>query len=226
MNASDVLVRDVVTVGPDDDVSKAVRLLVDHDISALPVIDSERRVIGVLSEADLIHREKIGTAKRRTWWLEAITPASVLALDYAKSHGRKVSELMSENVISADENTSLSDLANILEKHGIKRVPILKDGKLIGIVSRANLIQALASAPPKDESNQLADRGIREAILERLAEQSWTDFGERNVVVTNGVVHLWGLVSSPEERKALLALAESVPGVREVSDEMIASYLM
>jgi CBS-domain-containing membrane protein len=224
MNASDVMVRDVVTVGPDEDVSKAVKLLVDHDISALPVIDSERRVIGVLSEADLIHRENIGTAKHRTWWLEAVTPASMLALDYAKSHGRKVSELMSEHVISADENTSLSELANILEKHRIKRVPILKDGKLIGIVSRANLIQALASAPPKDESNQLADRGIREAILERLAEQPWTDFGERNLVVTNGVVHLWGLVSSPEEHKALLALAESVTGVREVSDEMIPSY--
>jgi CBS-domain-containing membrane protein len=224
MNASDVMVRDVVTVGPDEDVSKAVKLLVDHDISALPVIDSERRVIGVLSEADLIHRENIGTAKQRTWWLEAVTPASMLALDYAKSHGRKVSELMSEHVISADENTSLTDLANILEKHRIKRVPILKHGKLIGIVSRANLIQALASAPPKDESNQLADRGIREAILQRLAEQSWTDFGERNVVVTNGVVHLWGLVSSPEEHKALLALAESVTGVREVSDEMIPSY--
>jgi CBS-domain-containing membrane protein len=224
MNASDVMVRDVVTVGPDEDVSNAVKLLVDHDISALPVIDSERRVIGVLSEADLIHRENIGTAKQRTWWLEAVTPASMLALDYAKSHGRKVSELMSEHVISADENTSLTDLANILEKHRIKRVPILKHGKLIGIVSRANLIQALASAPPKDESNQLADRGIREAILERLAEQPWTDFGERNVVVTNGVVHLWGLVSSPEEHKALLALAESVTGVREVSDEMIPSY--
>jgi CBS-domain-containing membrane protein len=224
MNASDVMVRDVVTVGPEDEVSKAVQLLVDHDISALPVVDSEKRVIGILSEADLLHREKIGTEKHRPWWLEAVMPASVLALDYAKSHGRKVSELMSENVVAAAENTSISELANILEKHRIKRVPILKDGKLVGIVSRANLIQALASAPSKVEGDQLTDRGIRAAILAQLAEQSWTDFGERNIVVTNGVVHLWGLVSSPKEHKALLALAESVTGVREVSDEMIASY--
>jgi predicted transcriptional regulator len=202
-----------------------VQLMVDHDISALPVVDDDRRVIGVLSEADLIHREKIGTEKHRAWWLEAVTPASVLALDYAKSHGRNVSELMSENVISAAEDTPLFEIAKILEKHRIKRVPILKDGKLIGIVSRSNLIQALASAPSKVEGDQGADRGIRAAILARFAEQSWTGFGERNVVVTNGVVHLWGLVSSPEEHKALLALAESVPGVREVSDEMIASYL-
>jgi CBS domain-containing protein len=224
MNARDVMVQDVVTVGPDEDVAKALQLLVDHDISALPVVDGERRVIGILSEADLLHREKIGTEKHRAWWLEAVTPASVLALDYAKSHGRKVVELMSENIISADENTSLSELANILEKNRIKRVPILKDGKLVGIVSRSNLIQALASAPSQPENDQLADRGIRSAILARLAEQSWTDFGERNIVVPNGVVNLWGLVGSPEEHKALLALAESVPGVREVSDEMIASY--
>jgi CBS-domain-containing membrane protein len=224
MNASDVMVHDVVTIGPDEPVSKAVQLMVDHDISALPVVDDDRRVIGVLSEADLIHREKIGTEKHRAWWLEAIMPASVLALDYAKSHGRKVSELMSENVISAAEDTPLSEIASLLEKHRIKRIPILKDGKLIGIVSRSNLIQALASAPPKVEGDQVADRGIRAAILARLAEQSWTGFGERNVVVTNGVVHLWGLVSSPEEYKAFLAFAESVPGVREMSDEMIASY--
>ncbi len=224
MIASDVMVHDVVTIGPEEDVSKAVKLLVDHDISALPVVDDERRVIGILSEADLLHRDKIGTEQHRAWWLEAITPASVLALDYAKSHGRKVAEVMSDDIISADENTPLSDLANILEKNRIKRVPILKDGKLVGIVSRSNLIQALASAPSQPENDHLADRGIRSAILARLAEQSWTDFGERNIVVTNGVVNLWGLVGSPEEHKALLALAESVPGVREVSDEMIASY--
>jgi CBS domain-containing protein len=132
---------------------------------------------------------------------------------------------MSDNVISAAEDTPLSEIASLLEKHRIKRIPIVNEGKLVGIVSRSNLIQALASAPPKVEGDQMTDRGIGAAILARLAEQSWTDFGERNVVVTNGVVHLWGLVSSPEEHKALLALAESVAGVQEVLDEMIASYL-
>jgi CBS-domain-containing membrane protein len=131
MNASDVMVRDVVTVGPEEPVSKAVQLLVDHDISALPVVDSDRRVIGILNEADLLHRERIGTEKHRAWWIEAVTPPSVLALDYAKSHGRRVAELMSEDIISANEDTPLSKLANILEKHRIKRVPILKDASLL-----------------------------------------------------------------------------------------------
>lgn len=224
MNASDVMVHNVVTVGPDDDVSKAAQLLVDYDISALPVIDGERRVIGILSEGDLLHREEIGTDKQRPWWLEALTPSSVLAFDFAKSHGRKVAEVMSDHVISASEDASLAELANILEKNRIKRVPIIKDGKLVGIVSRANLIQALASAPPPPANDRAVDRGIRATILARLGEQPWTDFGERNIVVTDGVVHIWGLVGSPEERKALVALAEDVEGVRSVSDEMIASY--
>ncbi len=227
MDASDVMVRKVVTIGPDDDVAAAVRLLVDHDISALPVVDAENHVLGVLSEGDLLHREEDGTLRRRPWWVEALTPSSALALDYAKSHGRRVAEVMSAKVISAREDTPLWELANILEKNRIKRVPILKDGKLVGIVSRSNLIQALASAeaglrPPAEDA--AADRDIRNAVLARLADQPWTDFGERNIVVSDKVVHLWGLVGSPEEHKALLALAEGIPGVRKISDEMIASY--
>lgn len=227
MNASDVMVHNVVTIGPDDDIATAVRLLVDHDISALPVVDAAGRVVGVLSEGDLLHREEDGTATRKSWWVEALTPANALALSYAKSYGRRVAEVMSDRVISATEDTPLSQVANILEKNRIKRVPILKDGKLVGIVSRSNLIQALASAeaagapPAKDLT---ADRMIRDAILCKLAEQPWTDFGERNIVVADGIVHVWGLVGSPEEHKALLALAEGVPGVRKISDEMIASY--
>jgi CBS domain-containing protein len=227
MNASDVMVRNVVTVGPDDDVALAVRLLVDHDISALPVVDSSGHVVGVLSEADLLHRAEDGTLKKRPWWVEALTPPSALALDYAKSHGRRVAEVMSSQVISAREETPLSELATILEKHRIKRVPILKDGKLVGVVSRSNLIQALASAeadPAAPARDLTQDRAIRDAVLTQLANQPWTDFGERNILVSDGVVHLWGLVGSPEEHRALLALAEGIPGVRKISDETIASY--
>ena len=130
---------------------------------------------------------------------------------------------MSETVFSATPDASLSEIAAILERKRIKRVPIVQNGKLIGIVSRANLIQALASATERTLSAAAAssDQAIRLQILDRLVKQSWTGFGERNVIVADGVVHLWGLIDSPEERKALFALVESVPGVRRVADELI-----
>ena len=228
MKAMDVMVRDVVTVSPDDDVAVAIQLLADYDISALPVVDDDENVVGVISEADLLHREEIGTEKQRPWWLEAVTPASKLAGEFAKSHGRRVAEIMSTDVVSASEDTPLGAIATLLERHRIKRVPILRSGKLVGIVSRSNLIQALASSQARigagSGSGADADRKIRLELLDRLDDQDWTDFGERNVIVSDGIVHMWGLIGSADEHKALLALAEGVPGVVSVSDEMIPAY--
>jgi CBS domain-containing protein len=226
MKAIDVMVRDVITVKPGDDVARAVQLLAEHDISALPVVDDGGKVVGVVSEADLMRRQEIGTQKHRSWWLEAMTPGVTLAADFAKAHGGKVDEVMSDNVVSVSEETPLGEIASLLEKHRIKRVPVLRDGKLVGVVSRSNLIQALAAAhvPATAAQDVAGDRGIRLDVLDRIADQPWTDFGSRNVIVRNGVVHLWGLISSAEERKALIALAEEVPGVKGVADETFPAY--
>jgi CBS domain-containing protein len=224
MRAIDVMVHDVVTVRPDTDVAEAIKLLTEHDVSALPVLDHQGHLVGILSEADLIHRVEIGTEKHRRWWVEAVTGASTLAEEFAKSHGKKVVEIMTTRVVSVSEDTPLSEIAAVLERNGIKRVPVVKDGKLVGIVSRSSLIQALASVVGRIDQLDEADRQIRLDLLARLREQSWTDFGSRNITVTDRVVHLWGLVGSAAERKALLALAESVPGVSRVADEMIAAY--
>jgi CBS domain-containing protein len=224
MRAIDVMVRDVVTVRPDTDVADAVKLLAEHDVSALPVVDGEGNLLGILSEADLIHRAEIGTEKHRPWWLEAVTGASTLAEEFAKSHGKKVGEIMTSGAISVSEDTPLSEIAALFEQKRIKRVPVIKDGKLIGIVSRSNLIQALATVVGRMDQHHETDRQIRLDLLSRLQEQKWTDFGSRNITVSARVVHLWGLVGSEAERKALLALAEDVPGVSRVSDEMIPAY--
>jgi CBS-domain-containing membrane protein len=190
MKATDVMVRDVVTVKPETDVVTAIKLLVEHDISALPVLDQTGTVIGVISEADLVRRTEIGTEKQRPWWLEALTPGSILAEEFSKSHGRTVGEIISPHVVSASEDTSIGEIAALLERHRIKRVPIIKDGKLIGIVSRSNLIQALALAsPPRPDPAAAEDRNIRLELLSRLGDQKWTDFGSRNVIVAGGVVH-------------------------------------
>jgi len=224
MKAMDVMVRDVITVRPDDEVAAAIKLLAEHDVSALPVVDDGGKVVGEISEADLMRREEIGTERHRAWWLEAMTPGATLAGEFAKAHGRKVREIMSDTVVSAAEETPLAEIAALLEKHRIKRVPILRDGKLAGIVSRSNLIQALATSQVAAGSDGPADRSIRGELLDRLGEQAWTDFGSRNVIVRDGVVHLWGLVGSPQEHKALLALAEQVAGVKSVSDETFPAY--
>ena len=192
MRAIDVMVRDVVTVRPDTDVAAAIKLLTEHNVSALPVLDREGNLVGVLSEADLIHRAEIGTEKRRPWWLEAVTGASTLAEEFAKSHGKKVGEVMTDGVISVAEETPLSEIAALFERKRIKRVPVVKDGKLVGIVSRSNLIQALASAVGHIDRHNETDRQIRFQLLSRLKDQPWTGFGERNITVRGGVVHLWG----------------------------------
>ena len=224
MQASDVMSRSVVTVRPETDLGEAVKLLAEHDVSALPVIDAENNLVGILSEADLIRRVEIGTEKHRSWWLEAATGAATLAREYAKSHGEKVAEIMTPDVVSVAEDAPLSEIAALLERKRIKRVPVVKDGKLVGIVSRSNLIQALASVVGHIDEPAASDRQIRLELLSRLEGQSWTDFSSRNITVGDRVVHLWGLVGSPEERKALLALAETVPGVAGVCDEMISAY--
>jgi len=224
MQASDVMVREVVTVHADTPVAEAIRLLTERDISALPVVDEQDRLVGIISEADLLHRVELGTEKHRPWLLESLAAATTLAKEFAKSHGKKVGEVMTTNVVSASEDTPLAEIAMLFERYRIKRVPIVRDGKVVGIVSRTNLIQALASAIGTVDAHTESDRLIREELLSRLATQHWTDFGSRNVTVKDGVVHLWGLITDEEERKALLALAEGVPGVSRVSDEMFAIY--
>ncbi len=224
MKAMDVMVRDVVTIGPDSDIAEAAKLLSEHDISALPVLDAEKHLVGIISEADLLQREEIGTASRRPWWLEAITPATTLAAEFAAAHGKKVAEVMSTKVITCTEDTSLAEIAAVLERNRIKRVPITRDGALVGIVSRSNLIQALAMATANPALDIDADRTIRMDLLMRLEQQPWTDFGSRNVIVADGKIHIWELVGSDEERKALTALAEGVPGAKGVVDEMISAY--
>jgi CBS-domain-containing membrane protein len=157
--------------------------------------------------------------------MEALMPASKLAQEFAKAHGKKVGEVMSTDVVTASEDTPVSEIAALLERHRIKRVPIVDNGgKVVGIVSRSNLIQALASSKLAPEPKRESDRTIRIELLDRLGQQRWTDFGSRNVIVEDGVVHLWGLVGSDSERKALIALAQDVRGVSGVADEMIASY--
>src|SRR5215475_9506304 len=224
MRAADVMGRNVITVHPDTEIADAIKLLVEHDISALPVVDEHSKLVGIMSEADLMRRTEIGTEKQRPHWIESLMGAATLAGEFTKSHALKVGEIMTEEVVSVSEDASLAEIATLFERHRIKRVPVTRDGAVVGIVSRSNLIQALASAVVHGAASIDTDQQIRRELLGRLEQESWTDFGERNVIVHDGVVHLWGLVGSQAQRTALTALAEGIPGVKQVSDEMIAAY--
>lgn len=224
MKAKDVMVRDVVAVSTTTPVREAARMMVDHRVSGLPVVDPESRVVGIVSEGDLMHRAETGTERRRSWWLEALAGAEELARDYVLSHARKVGDVMTRRVISASEETDLGQLAALMDRHRIKRIPIVRDGHLVGIVSRADLVKAYLQAATKP-AQALADADIRGRLDAVLAHEPWIDTALLSVSVDDGVVELGGCVSSDEQRKALQVAAEALPGVRSVHNHVVVRML-
>ena len=221
MKARDVMVSPVVTVGENETVRDAAKLLIEKRIGAVPVVDGAGKLVGIVTEADLLHRAEAGTERPVSWWLSLISGDRALADEYVKSHARKVKNVMTRDVKTAEPDTPLVDIADLFEKKHIKRVPIVsKGGDLVGIVSRANIIQAIASARPKLEVS-LSDATIRKALLEELEKQPWSHVHRLNVTVTGGVVDLWGLVDSEKERQAITVVAETVSGVTGVNDHLM-----
>ena len=221
MKAADVMSSRVISVGPEATVGEIARLLLERHISAVPVVDTGGRIIGIVSEGDLMRRAETGTERHRSWWLRAFGDTAILASDYVKSHALRARDVMTRDVVSVTPETKLGQIANLLEKHRIKRVPVVRGGKPVGIVSRANLLQAFAVAKPAPNGGAEAadDRGIREKLLAELDRQPWwVDSIYTNIVVTEGVVHVWGMVRTDSERDALRIAAERIPGVRQVDD--------
>jgi len=211
----------VVTVAPEAAVDEIARTLIQKNISAVPVVDANQTVIGIVSEGDLLRRSENETTRRRAWWLDIFASEEDEARAYVKSHGRTAADVMSSDIVTVGEDTSVGKIAEMLEKNHIKRVPVLRDGKMVGIVSRANLLQGLASGKATGPAAPSADdRTIRDSILALLEGEGWVSHGALNVIVTNGGVELWGWVESEQERKALLVAAKSVAGVTGVEDHL------
>lgn len=219
MQASEIMTTNVVTVQPGQSVREVADILVKKGISAVPVVDERGELVGIISEGDLLHRSETDTLYPRSWWLRLLTNEEVLASRFVKANARKVEDIMTRDVITVGPDTPLANIATLLEKKRIKRVPVVKDGKLVGIVSRANLVQALAAARVEVRPEVKAeDASIREALLSRLKQEPWSHTSLLNVVVENGVVNLWGIVRSAAEQKAVRVAAENTPGVRQVND--------
>jgi CBS domain-containing protein len=213
------MATDVVTVRADDTVRTAAEKLLNHHISGAPVLDSGDRLVGMLSEGDLIRRAEIGTEKRRSWWLELVSAPETKAQDFVRAHALKVADVMTPNVVTAAPETSLEELATLLERHGIKRVPIVRDAQVLGIVSRANLLRAFARAAARPTVPAIADdRAIREQVINQIRSLPWGMPWLLTVTVQDGIVELWGPVSSNDKRRALRVAAEATPGVKAVHD--------
>ena len=221
MKAADVMIPNVITVGVDASIGEVAAILLNNHISAAPVVDENGELVGIVSEGDLIRRPEIGTSERHSWWLELISNEWASATECIKSHSRKVADVMTRDVITAKPDTPLGDIAALLERNRIKRVPIVEGGKLAGLVSRANILQALASATKKLSSLTTAnDSELRKKVQSRLAAEPWHP-SMLTVTVQDGTVDLWGLVHSVEQKKAAQLAAESTPGVGAVVNNII-----
>ena len=223
MKARDIMVMNVITISPEASVREVANILLNNRISALPVVNERGALLGIISEGDLARRAELNTDYRRSWWLELFAGKSkeALAKEYVKSHARRGKDLMTRPVITAGPATPLRNIAALLEKNQIKRVPIVAKGKIVGIVSRANLIQALASLRKESEPSTTSDSMIRKRIMGQFKSEQWSRRSILNATVQDGKVKLWGIVASEAEKKAARVAAELVAGVRAVENNVI-----
>jgi len=217
MQAQDVMVSGVISIGPDIPVRIAANAMVVNCVSALPVIDIYAKLVGIVSEGDLIRRVEIGTERRRSGG-EKLTSSDSLAKDFVKSHAKRVSDVMTREVITAQPETPLREIANLMEKHSIKRVPIIRDELVVGIVSRVNLLQVLARANTNTDWVE-SDRMLHQRFVESIKDQPWAG-RPFNIIVNDRCADLWGFVYSVDEKTAVRVAAEATPGIESVSDHL------
>ena len=214
LTAADVMTTDVVSITPDTPVRDIAELLHTRRISGVPVVDTGSRVIGIVSEGDLIGHAAIIGERRRSWWLSLFADESATARNYIKTHGRTAREVMTTKVVTAEETATLAELAETLSQHRIKRVPVVRGGKLVGIVTRGDLLKGVATLKRAETPTSVDDRTIRDQLIAALEDQPWAHL--LDIIVENGVVHLHGTVQSDDERQAFRVAAENVPGVKGV----------
>jgi CBS domain-containing protein len=220
MKASDIMTPDVISADPDATVLQAARYMLQHHISGLPVIDKTGALVGILSEGDFLRRRETHTDRRPSRWLEFLMGPGKLAAQYTHTHGSKVSEVMTTNLHTVGEDTSLEKIVEMMERYRIKRVPVLRGKKVVGIVTRANLMHAMVSLARGEPKAATGDAAIRQELLKELKTEKWALASMINVVVREGVVELWGMIVDDRQREALVVAAENIPGVKQVKDHL------
>ncbi len=220
MKAKDIMTRRVISVAPEASILESARLMLQHRVSGLPVIDAAGRLVGVVTEGDFLRRVEAGTELKRPRWLEFIAGPGRLATEYVHSHGRKVADVMTGESVTVGEDTPIEEVVRLMEERRIKRLPVMRGTKVVGIVSRANLLHALASVAPGAPLAAKDDQAIRDRVLDELAKQPWAPPNLTDVTVRNGAVELWGVVTADHQREAATVVAENIAGVKKVANHL------
>src|SRR6476469_3680395 len=219
MRAHQIMTRPVITVTPETSILEAATTMLRRHVSGLPVVDAAGKLVGIVSEGDFIHRGEIGTPRRRSWFMRFILGPGPAATDFVREHGGKIAEIMTVDPLTIAEDTPLERIVELMEKHGVKRLPVTRDDKLVGIVSRANLLQAVASLARQIPDPTADDDHIRDRIINALRSHDWCPNG-LGVVVRDGIVHLSGIITDERTRQAAIVCAENIAGVKKVHDRL------
>lgn len=220
MKVADVMTHRVISVTPDATVNQAAGLMLEARISGLPVVDGSGQLVGIVTEGDLVRRAELGTARRRPRWLELFVSPGKLAEEFQQSHGRKVWEIMKSKVFTVTEDAPLADAVETMERHRVKRLPVVRDGRPVGMLTRSNLLQGLLAQSKTGKAPYSADWSIRERILAELRKERWAPLYGIDVTVRGGIAHLHGTILDERARGALVVAVENVPGVSEVHDHL------
>jgi CBS domain-containing protein len=220
MQVKDAMTTNVIGIQSEASIAQAIEIMLRSHISALPVFDEKQALAGILSEGDLLRRAELGTEKRRPRWLEFLIGPGSFASAYVHTHGRKVDEVMTTNVVTIEPTAPLGEAVDLMNHHNIKRLPVMQNGFVIGIIARADLLRAMAALLPTP-SKISTDTEIRASILDQLKQQDWTPIASIAVDVRQGVVELRGSFSDERQRQAIKVIVENVPGVTAIHDHLI-----
>jgi CBS-domain-containing membrane protein len=194
--------------------------MAEKRISGVPVLTDDGKIVGILSESDLLHRAEMRTERKRKWWFRHFGDPNTLAQDYAKAHGLKAHDVMSRYVVSVRDDAELRDVADILDHRRIKRVPVVHEGRLVGIISRGDLVRALGQVQIAKADKKIDNAALHKTLQDRIKSQSWINDSHISLTVHDGVVEVWGFVASIDQRNALRALIEETDGVTRLEDEL------
>lgn len=219
MRAHQIMTKPVITVPPETTIVEAANVMLKHHLSGLPVVDRAGKLVGIVSEGDFLRRSEIGTQRRRGRWLSFIFGPGSSALDFVYEHGRKISEVMTPEPFTVMEEVPLADLVDLMETKNVKRLPVMRGAQVVGIVTRANLVQAVADLARHVPDPTADDDHIRNRIIQAMEKQEWCPFG-LSVIVRDGIVHLSGILTDVQGRQGAIVAAENVEGVVKVHDHL------